>query len=107
MSQQYQLAQRPQRSQNCPVERRPVPLLANYYAFKFTNPRQQTVFKYTVDFAPQIPDNSTQLRKKLISTLRAQLKEKYLGFFIYLGTTCLYSLENSPEIPVMQACLDG
>lgn len=96
----FTLATRPQRSTNAsatpPVDTRPVQLLANYYAFKFTNPRLQNVFKYTVKFEPEIPDNSSKLRKKLVSLNRAQLKEKYLGFFIFLGGTQIYSLENCP-----------
>ena len=34
------------------------------------------------------------------------MSEKYLGFFIFLGGSCIYSLENSPEIPTMKATLD-
>jgi hypothetical protein len=61
--------------------------MANFYAFKFTNPKLQHVFKYTVKFDPEIPDNSTRMRKKLISLNRTLIKEKYLGFFIFLGGT--------------------
>lgn len=84
-----------------------VSLLANYYAFKFTNPQRNNVFKYTVKFIPDIPDNSDRMRKKLINANRAIIKEKYLGFFIYLGTTCIYSLENCPQIPQLSAEIDG
>jgi len=65
------------------------------------------VFKYTIKFEPEIPDNSTKMRKKLVSLNRDVLKDKYLGFFIFLGDTCIYSLENCPEIPELQAELDG
>ncbi len=86
---------------------RKVHLLANYYAFKFTNPQRKNVFKYTVKFEPEIPDNSTRMRKKLINSNRDLIKDKYLGFFIYLGATCIYSLENCPQIPQLSAEIDG
>ncbi len=89
------------------VERQPQRLMANYYAFKFTNPKLQHVFKYTVKFDPEIPDNSTRMRKKLISLNRLLIKEKYLGFFIFLGGTMIYSLENCPDIPELEAEIDG
>lgn len=84
-----------------------VHLLANYYAFKFTNPQRNNVFKYTVKFEPELPDNSDRMRKKLVNTNRAIIKEKYLGFFIYLGATCIYSLENCPQIPQLSAEIDS
>jgi hypothetical protein len=65
------------------------------------------VFKYTVKFDPEIPDNSARMRKKLIGINRAILKEKYLSFFIFLGGTCIYSLENCPDIPELEAEVDG
>jgi hypothetical protein len=114
MTQPFTLATRPTRSNNAHIdnpgqglEKRPIQLLANYYAFKFTNPKLQNVFKYTVKFEPEIPDNSTRMRKKLVSLNRALLKEKYLNFFIFLGGTCIYSLENCPDIPELEAEIDG
>ena len=75
--------------------------MTNYYKFNFINPDRKKVFKYNVKFTPDIPDNSKKCRNKLINQLRESLSESYLGFFIFLGGTCIYSLENSPEIPAM------
>jgi hypothetical protein len=65
-----------------------------------------TVFKYSVKFEPELPDNSTKMRRKLINANRDIIKDKYLGFFIYLGATCIYSLENCQTIPVLTAEID-
>ena len=90
-----------------PVKTQAVSLLANYYAFKFTNPNRKHVFKYTVKFEPEIPDNSNKMRNKVLNKNRDMIKEKYLGFYIFLGSTCIYSLQNCPEIPTLEAELDG
>jgi len=75
-----------------PIKTQVVSLLANYYAFRFTNPNRKHVFKYTVKFEPEIPDNSSKMRNKILSKNRETIKEKYLGFYIFLGSTCIYSL---------------
>ena len=80
--------------------------MTNYYKFNFSNPEKKSVFKYNVKFTPDIPDNSKKPRNKLMNQIRETLAEKYLGFFIFLGGSCIYSLENSPEIPTMKATLD-
>ena len=80
--------------------------MTNYYKFNFVNPNKKSVFKYNVKFTPDIPDNSKKPRNKLMNQIREQLSDKYLGFFIFLGGSCIYSLDNSPEIPVMKATLD-
>lgn len=81
-------------------------LLTNYYKFHFNNPDKKHVFKYNVKFTPDIPDNSKKCRNKLVNQLREQLSKDHLGFFIFLGGSCIYSLENSPEIPAKTATLD-
>ena len=80
--------------------------MTNYYKFNFVNPDKKKVFKYNVKFEPDIPDNSKKCRNKLVNQLREALSADYLGFFIFLGGSCIYSLENSPEIPSMQASID-
>ena len=80
--------------------------MTNYYKFNFNNPDRKKVFKYNVKFTPDIPDNSKKCRNKLVNQLREQLSANYLGFFIFLGGSCIYSLENSPEIPEMKATID-
>jgi hypothetical protein len=97
------LAKRPK--QSSVVSLKKVNLLSNYYTFRFTNSAKQKIFKYAIHMVPDIPENSLQMRNKVIRVIRPELKDKYLGFFISIGN-CLYSLENSPEIPVMQSELD-
>ena len=104
---EFQIATRPQaskavRSQNF----RRVSLMTNYYKFNFSNPDRKHVFKYNVKFTPDIPDNSGKVRNKLVNQLRENLTANHLGFFIFLGGSCIYSLENSPEIPAMTASID-
>jgi aubergine-like protein len=80
--------------------------MTNYYKFNFTNPERRNVFKYNVKFTPDLPDNSKKPRNKLVNTVRQELSENFLGFFIFLGASCIYSLENVQEIPTMKATLD-
>ncbi|CDW80416.1 macronuclear development protein 1 [Stylonychia lemnae] len=100
---ELQLAKRP--SPSTLVMGKKVKLLTNYYRFNFTNPKKNQIFKYTVKFTPEIPDNSRKIRNKVVNAIRSQLQE-YLGFFIFMGN-CLYSLENSPEIPKHKSEYDG
>jgi len=53
-----------------------------------------------------VPDNSKKIRSKVFHATRQELT-KYLSFFIFLGNTCVYSLENTPEIPVLESEYDG
>ena len=95
---QLAIAKRP--AANSAAQRfRPVSLMTNYYKFNFTNPERKHIFKYNVKFTPDIPDNSKKCRNKLVNQLRENLAATHLGFFIFLGGSCIYSLENSPEIP--------
>jgi hypothetical protein len=98
------LARRPK--QSSVVSLKKINLLSNYYTFQLTNSAKQKIFKYSIHMVPEIPENSLQIRNKVIRVIRPELKDKYLGFFISIGN-CLYSLENSPDIPVMQSELDG
>ena len=41
-----------------------------------------------------------------MNAIREEIKSKYLGFFIFLGGGCLYSLENSPDIPTLTSTYD-
>ena len=41
-----------------------------------------------------------------MNQLRENLSTTHLGFFIFLGGSCIYSLENSPEIPTLTASID-
>ena len=69
--------------------------MANYYKFNFTNPQRKNVFKYSVKFDPEIPENSSKTRNKVINKVRQDLTDKYLNFFIFLGGSVIYSLENT------------
>jgi hypothetical protein len=107
MEAQLAIAKRPAANPASVVGRpQTVPLMANYYKFKFTNPDKKNVFKYSVKFTPDVPDNSKKIRSKVFHGTRKDL-EKYLNFFIFLGGTCVYSLENSPEIPTLESEYDG
>lgn len=57
--------------------------------------------KYTVKFEPEIPDNSKQLRKDVLKSVRDTIKEK-LEFFIDWGL-CLYSLRKCADLPTYDA----
>lgn len=56
-------------------------------------------------FSPEVPDNSPKVRNKIVNVIRKQLNE-YLGFFIFMGG-CIYSLENSIDIPKHISEYDG
>ena len=106
MVETLQIAKRPQISTVARQKFPKVNLLSNYYKFNFKNPDRRTVFKYNVKFTPDIPDNSKKCRNKLVNQLREGLSKTHLGFFIFLGGSCIYSLENSPEIPQQTASID-
>jgi aubergine len=100
------LATRPKPSKHALIQSKPVKLLANYYKFNFMNPQKKAVFKYSVKFDPEIPENSSKTRNKVINQVRETLKSQYLGFFIFLGGSVIYSLENTLEIPDLEAVYD-
>jgi hypothetical protein len=107
MEAQLAIAKRPAYNPSCNIGKpQKVQLLANYYKFKFTNPDKKNVFKYAVKFTPDIPDNSRKIRSKVFNGIREELKP-HLNFFIFLGNTCIYSLENQPELPQMKSEYDG
>ena len=106
MAEQLAIAKRPQANPAARGNFRQVSLMSNYYKFNFSNPQRRHVFKYNVKFTPDIPDNSKKCRNKLVNQLRESLSQTHLGFFIFLGGSCIYSLENSPEIPTQTATID-
>ena len=64
------------------------------------------MFKYSVKFTPEIPENSSKTRNKVLNKIRQELMEKYLNFFIFLGGGVIYSLENTQEIPELESIYD-
>jgi hypothetical protein len=79
-------------------------LFSNYFQIEFDQKDIQGVNKYTVKFEPEIPDNSKDLRKKVLKTVRDKIKEK-LEFFIDWGL-CIFSLRKCAELPVMEGVHD-
>lgn len=63
--QSYAIAKRPTASSCSKYQK--VSLMTNYYKFNFSNPDRKSVFKYSVKFTPDIPDNSKKPRNKLIN----------------------------------------
>jgi hypothetical protein len=84
---------------------RQLKMYSNYFAVDFDQKDIQGVNKYTCKFTPEIPDNSKQLRKDVLRTVRDKLKEK-LEFYIDWGT-CIYSLRKCSEVPVLDTEHDG
>jgi len=76
-------------------------LYSNYFQIDFDQENIQGVNKYTVKFDPEIPDNSKQLRKDVLKSVRDKIKEK-LEFYIDWGT-CVYSLRKAADLPVFDA----
>lgn len=79
---------------------RPLDLFSNYFQIDFDQAGIQGVNKYTVKFDPEIPDNSKQLRKDVLKSVRDSIKEK-LEFYIDWGT-CVYSLRKCADLPVYE-----
>lgn len=80
-------------------------LFSNYFQIDFDQKDIQGVNKYTVKFEPEIPDNSKQLRKDVLKSVRDTIKEK-LEFFIDWGL-CLYSLRKCADLPTYNAEHEG
>lgn len=72
-----------------------ISIATNYFRFKHTNPNKQSYFKYSVDFNPELPDDSKTLRKSIWRAGFELIKLK-LGKTIFNNTT-VYSKENNPE----------
>jgi hypothetical protein len=87
------------------AEGKAMKLFTNFFSIDFDSKDVAGVNKYTVKFEPEIPDNSRQLRKKVLKLCRDQLKEK-LEFFIDWGL-CVFSLKKVAELPQYTAELDG
>jgi aubergine-like protein len=83
---------------------------SNYFGFKISNPKEENkgsefpIHKYTVDFTPEIPDDS-KLRAKLVRSLRDKIEEK-IEHTIFKNLV-LYSLVKSTEPFTMQTKLEG
>lgn len=75
-------------------------LFSNYFQIDFDQAGIQGVNKYTVKFEPELPDNSKELRKNVLRSVRDKVKEK-LEFYIDWGT-CLYSLRKAADLPVYE-----
>ena len=69
------------------------------------NPKKTQIFKYSVKFTPELPDNSRKVRNKVINVVRKQIEEE-LHFFIFMGTF-IYSLENVPDMPKFVSEYEG
>ena len=92
---EFAIAKRPDPTSTANFKK--VSLLSNYYKFQFTNPKKNHIFKYSVKFTPEVPDNSRKVRNKIVNGVRKQI-ESHIGFFIFINN-CIYSLDNDPEIP--------
>ena len=69
-------------------------LATNY--FNFTSLKtNQSFFKYSVEFEPEIPGDSVQLRHRIWRSARDQIKT-HLGHTIFNNTTC-FSKENRAD----------
>lgn len=84
---------------------RKMTLYSNYFKIDFDQAGIQGVNKYTIKYDPEIPDNSKELRKNVLRSVRDKIKEK-LEFYIDWGT-CLYSLRKSADLPVFEAEHEG
>ena len=82
-----------------------IKLLTNSYSIDFDSKGVNGVNKYTVKFDPRIPNNSRELRKKVLKLVRDRLKEK-LVFFIDWDSY-LFSLKKVAELLQYTAELDG
>lgn len=69
-------------------------LATNYFTFKSLK-TNQSFFKYSVEFEPDIPGDSVKLRQKIWRSARDQIKA-HLGHTIFNNTTC-YSKENRAD----------
>ena len=72
-----------------------ISIATNYFRFKHINPNKQSYFKYSVDFNPELPDDSKTLRKSIWRAGFELIKLK-LGKTIF-NNTAVYSKENNPE----------
>ena len=73
-----------------------IELAANYFRFDFLDKNKRQFYKYSVQFEPELPGDSTKMRSKIFSKAREDL-QKIIGNCIFNNTT-LYSLENNPEL---------
>ena len=70
-------------------------LASNYFPFVFSDTTKNCFFKYALEFQPEIPGDSANLRKRLIGKARDKIIEIY-GNFLF-NNTVIFSAENRPE----------
>jgi aubergine-like protein len=75
-------------------------LSANYFSFKFNDPKRQVFYKYSVKIEPELPGDSFLQRRRLFNRVKTDLKEK-LGHTIF-NNTVIYSLQNYEDIIEVQ-----
>jgi aubergine len=66
-------------------------LFTNVFYFIFLN-RQKVVYRYSVDFSPEISRDNRKLRKQIFNSLIERIKQDY-GVVIYQGNDQFYSWE--------------
>jgi aubergine-like protein len=69
-----------------------IKLATNYFRFSFLNNGVTCFFKYAVDFLPEIPGDSKDLRRKIWKNAASTVR-KFLNHTIFNNTTC-FSQEN-------------
>jgi len=95
---------RPQRASGSQLAK-PMKLYSNYYGLQFTDKTIQGISKYQVSFEPEVPDNSSKLRKDIYKLVRQQLTAQ-LEHCLFWGS-CLFSWKRIQDVTPVTAELDG
>ena len=72
-----------------------IKVMTNYFKIVFDNDGLNTLFKYNIDFTPDIPDNSRKLRQKIVNEARKDI-QKSIGHHKFIGSV-IYSVKNCDE----------
>ena len=72
-------------------------LQSNYFPFIFTDSSKTCFFKYSIAFIPEIPEDSTSLRKKVFSKLHDDITNEYGNFFFNNTTLYCSELRNTEK----------
>ena len=101
MRDQYQVARRPTPSAGS----HPQPFVTNHYNFNFHGSQTTEIYKYCIDFSPEIPDSSFRLRKQIVGSAKEKIHEN-IGFYIMLNTA-IYARKKQLSLPAFDGSHDN
>lgn len=67
----------------------------NYFRMNFDNRNSGSLYKFSIDFEPEIPEASRKIRAKIINSVKEDIVKK-IGQYKFIGN-CIYALSSCDE----------